>query len=84
LVENVIEGGDSDYDPDIGDIVSISKVKAKSSEVLGIKKGLGLDFSIKVLAERLDTENSILLEGVNVNKYRKVLADYSHLIRFVS
>lgn len=84
LVENVIEGEDSGYDPDIGDIVSISKVKAKSSEVLRIKKGLGLDFSIKVLAERLDVENSMLLEGVNVNKYRKVLADYSHLISFIS
>jgi hypothetical protein len=84
LVENVIEGEDSDYDPDIGDIVSISKVKAKSSEVLGVKKGLGLDFSIKVVAERLDIENSMLLQGVNVIKYRKVLAEYGHLISFVS
>jgi len=84
LVENIIEGEDSDYDPDIGNIVSISKVKAKSSEVLGIKKGLGLDFSIKVLAEILDIENSMLLQGVNVNKYRKVLAEYGHLISFVS
>jgi hypothetical protein len=84
LVENVVESEDSDFDPDIGNIVSVSQVKAHSSEILGVKKELGLGLSIKLLAEKLEVEGSIVLQGVNINKYKKALSSYSHLIKFVS
>lgn len=84
LVEGVIEDENPENDTDIGNIVSVSKVKAKSSELLGVKKELGLDLSIKVLAEKLEVADSIILKDVNINKYKKALAGYHHLIKFLS
>lgn len=82
LIDNVIE--DEGPDLDVGIIVSTCQVKAKPSEVLKIKKELGLDFSIQVLAEKLETENCIIMKNVNINKYRDVLASHAHLIKFIN
>lgn len=82
LIGDVIE--DEGPDLDVGNIVSTSQVKAIPSEVLKIKKELGLDFPIKVLAEKLETKNCIITQNVNINKYRDVLASHAHLIKFIN
>lgn len=84
LVDAVTQDEDSAADVDIGNIVSIAQLKPKLSDVFLVKKALGLDLSIIRLAEILGVKNYVVLQGVNVNKYKDALVRYNHLISFIN
>jgi len=62
--------------------VAIGKVKITPQEVLAIKNELGLSESVANLKEKLEKENQMILKGVKAVKYKGVVAQYRHLIRF--
>ncbi|KRA94532.1 hypothetical protein ASD91_28050 [Pseudomonas sp. Root68] len=80
LVAYVLEDGNEL--PDSVSILAIGKAKATLQEILEIKKGLGLNDSVKDLKEKLKKENEVVLKEVKAAKYEGVLARYRHLIRF--
>ena len=80
LLAYVLEDGNEL--PDSVSILAIGKAKATLQEILEIKKGLGLNDSVKNLKEKLEKENEVVLKEVKAAKYEGVLARYRHLIRF--
>lgn len=65
-------------------IVAVANSKPAPQEVLAIKKGLGLNFSIADIKSKLEKKDEIILPDVNAVKYESVVMTYSHLIRFES
>ncbi|WP_447765350.1 SMI1/KNR4 family protein [Pseudomonas reinekei] len=80
LLAYVLEDGNEL--PDSVSILAIGKAKATLQEILEIKKGLGLNDSVKNLKEKLEKENEVVLKEVKAAKYEGVSARYQHLIRF--
>ena len=80
LLAYVLEDGNEL--PDSVSILAIGKAKATLQEILEIKKGLGLNDSVKNLKEKLEKENEVVLKEVKAAKYEGVSARYRHLIRF--
>ncbi|MBC3949857.1 hypothetical protein [Pseudomonas folii] len=80
LVEHVV--GDEGLGSDLSDIVSAAEIKPQASDVLGIKRDLGLGCSITALAKKLGSKGVIILKHVNPIKYKSALKQYEKLIRF--
>ncbi|KAA0994803.1 SMI1/KNR4 family protein [Pseudomonas sp. ANT_J12] len=82
LIDNI-----SDEETDLSatfNIVASASGKPTPQEMLAIKKGLGLSFSITDLKEKLEKRNEIILSDVKIVKYEAIVMAYNHLIRFDS
>ncbi|WP_439871084.1 SMI1/KNR4 family protein [Pseudomonas syringae] len=73
---------DESFDSKLGDIISAAEIKPQASDVLGIKKELGLNCSITALAKALESKGVIILKNVNPIKYEAALKRYEKFIRF--
>jgi hypothetical protein len=82
LMDN-ISGEETDLSATFN-IVAIANDKPTPQEVLAIKKGLGLSFSITDLKGKLEKRNEIILSDVKIVKYEAIVMAYNHLIRFDS
>lgn len=82
LVDNISEGCESLQEKI--NIVAVANDMPTPQEVLAIKKGLGLSFSIAVIKAKLEKKNEIILPDVKAVKYEPIVMTYSHLIRFES
>jgi hypothetical protein len=80
LAEHVIS--DESLGSELGDIVSVAEIKPQASDVLGVKRDLGLDCSITALAKKLESKGVIILENVNPIKYKAALRQHERFIRF--
>lgn len=79
LMDN-ISGEETDLSATFN-IVAIASDKPTPQEVLAIKKGLGLSFSITDLKGKLEKRNEIILSDVKIVKYEAIVMAYNHLIR---
>ncbi|QJI39403.1 SMI1/KNR4 family protein [Pseudomonas sp. ADAK2] len=82
LMDN-ISGEETDLSATFN-IVAIASDKPTPQEVLAIKKGLGLSFSITDLKGKLEKRNEVILSDVKIVKYEAIVKAYNHLIRFDS
>jgi hypothetical protein len=82
LMDN-ISGEETDLSATFN-IVAIANEKPTPQEVLAIKKGLGLSFSITDLKGKLEKRNEVILSDVKIVKYEAIVMAYNHLIRFDS
>lgn len=71
-----------DVEEDLGDIVTIGACKPTPEEVLGVKKMLGVGFSVAQLKAMLCGSGHIIISNVHFHKYRDALAKFSSLIKF--
>ncbi len=78
-----ISGGHESLQEKIN-IVAVANGKPTPQEVLAIKKGLGLSFSIADMKAKLEKKNEIILPDVKSVKYESIVTTYSHLLRFES
>lgn len=67
---------------DFGDIVTIGACKPTLEEVLGVKKMLGVCFSVTQLKAMLCGAGHTIISNVHFYKYKEALAKFSNLIKF--
>lgn len=82
LLDNL--SGEQDSTLNKIDIVAVGDDKPTSQEVLAIKKGLGLSFSIADIKAKLEQKNEVILADVKAVKYESIVMSFRHLIRFES
>jgi len=80
LVESVIKG--TQDASDLGDIISLGAEHIGNSELLLLKKNLGISDSITILKAKLNKRDEVICRNVNSIKYRDVLEVCSKLIKF--
>jgi hypothetical protein len=71
-----------DADEEFGDIITTGGSRPTLEDVVGIKKMLGVGFSIVQLKSMLSEAGHTLLSSVYSQKYRDALVRFSNLIRF--
>ena len=82
LLDNL--SGEQDSTLNKIDIVAVGDDKPTSQEVLAIKKGLGLSFSIVDIKAKLEQKNEVILADVKAVKYESIVMSFRPLIRFES
>ncbi|MBF7144344.1 MULTISPECIES: SMI1/KNR4 family protein [Pseudomonas] len=80
LIESLITG--TQDESDLGDIISLGAEHIGNSEVLFLKKNLGVSDSITNLKAKLNKRDEVVCRNVNLTKYRRVLEAYSKFIKF--
>lgn len=80
LIENLIT--DTQDESDLGDIISLGAEHIGNSEILFLKKNLGVSDSITNLKAKLNKRDEVICQNVNLMKYRRVLEACSKFIRF--
>lgn len=66
----------------LGDIFSKGSCKPSIEEVVGIKKMLGLNYSIVQLKAMLAESGQVVMKSVYAQKYQEALKRFSHIIEF--
>lgn len=80
LIENLIT--DTQDESDLGDIISLGAEHIGNSEVLFLKKNLGVSDSITNLKAKLNKRDKVICQSVSLMKYRRVLESCSKFIKF--